>query len=81
MALIYKCDRCGTIMDDSYELGVNNIINRVFYISSSKMSNDQDHYDLCNSCYASFTGWWNLKSYKDKAIYPFVKEINNETSV
>lgn len=80
MALIYKCDRCGKIMDNSYESGVNNVINRVFYISSSKMSNDQDYYDLCSSCYESFTGWWNTKSYKDAAVYPFIKENDNEKS-
>lgn len=81
MALVYKCDRCGAIMDDSYESGINNVINRVFYISSSKMSNDQEYYDLCTDCYKSFAEWWNAITSKDEADYPFIKENNNETSI
>lgn len=80
MALIYKCDRCGLCMENSYEDGVNNIINRVFYISNSKMDDDQDHLDLCSDCYKSFAEWWNGGSYKYSVVYPFIKEINNENS-
>ena len=75
MALIYKCDRCGKIMEDSYECGVNNSLNRVFYISASKMDDcSQEYFDLCIDCYKDFAEWWNEMGSKYSADFPFKKE-------
>lgn len=80
MALVYQCDRCGKFMDRSYESGFSNVTNNIFYISNSKQDGDQDYLDLCTDCYRSFAQWWNCSNSKYVAVYPFIKENNNEKS-
>ena len=53
MALIFKCDRCGTIIGDK---GFDGNGNGPF-VWDTDMAPDQEHFDLCENCYNSLIRW------------------------
>ena len=59
MSLVYKCDRCGRVIETAFDGGGNGP-----FVWDGTMSKDQEHFDLCESCYNSLIHWLNKKMYK-----------------
>ena len=56
MAMVYKCDRCGTYYDNPNEGGGMGP-----FVWDGTMSKDQENADLCEDCYNDLVQWWTEK--------------------
>lgn len=52
MSLVYKCDRCGKIIDNTFDGGGNGP-----FVWDDTLSKDQEHMDLCEECYNDLIRW------------------------
>ena len=52
MAFVYKCDRCGKVVDDAFDGGGNGP-----FVWDGTLSKDQEHMDLCEECYIDLIRW------------------------
>jgi hypothetical protein len=59
MAFVYKCDRCGKIVDNASDGGGNGP-----FVWDGTLSKDQEHMDLCEGCYNSLVQWLDCKKKK-----------------
>ena len=52
MAFVYKCDRCGKVVDNAFDGGGNGP-----FVWDGTLSKDQEHMDLCEECYSDLIRW------------------------
>lgn len=60
--MVYRCDRCGKIIEPLSEKYADKQIKRVIDFGYSSYSDPNDggtveQIDVCNSCYESFMAW------------------------
>ena len=63
MSMVYKCDRCGRIIETTFDGGGNGP-----FVWDGTMSKDQECFDLCETCYNSLIHWLDKKKYKSTKI-------------
>lgn len=59
MAFVYKCDRCGKVVDNAVDGGGNGP-----FVWDGTLSEDQEHMDLCEECYSDLVCWLNMNKPK-----------------
>ena len=56
MSMVYKCDRCGKIIEKTFDGGGNGP-----FVWDGTLSKDQENADLCEDCYNSLVQWLGFK--------------------